>query len=190
MGRLHGIFSMVDAGEETRYRDLDEEELRLAALMGSVVGLLESFRFGHVPDDCGSKLRELADELEARFSRLCETKTSGKPGGQKAYANERPWVEVAHEGWIDIKEAITMGKKLGCDADIPDLCDLTSGRFYKLLRKPCCAIQFMSNHVMSNHVGQPRGRVMRSDWERYLRHQKEQKDMLEDAVEQEVRERS
>lgn len=82
MGRLHGIFSMVDAGEETRYRDLDEEELRLAALMGSVVGLLESFRFGPVPDDCGSKLRELADELEARFGRLCESETPVRDGAR------------------------------------------------------------------------------------------------------------
>jgi len=63
MGHLYWVFTMVD-GEETRYRDLDEEELCLAAGMGSVVTLLESFRFGPVPENSGSKLRELAAELE------------------------------------------------------------------------------------------------------------------------------
>jgi hypothetical protein len=188
VGDLFDIFAMEHVEDQTRYRDLDEKELRVVASLGSIRDLLESFRFGPVPADCGNKLREMADSLEEIVPAVIgpyEGKSAGKPNkaSETAYMNEVPWVDEPPPGWISNAEAMTRAKHWGREHEIPELTRLTPTSLNRLLRKPGCSVRFMSTKI-----GRPRGRIYERDWGRYLGRLQEQEHLVETQVERGVRE--
>jgi len=111
-----------------------------------------------------------------------ESKNSKQQSNE--HSNRIPWVDNPGPEWITNTEAIQFANKKGNDCDVLNLQKLNANRLNKLLRKPNCTIQYMSTMKPK-----PRGCVHKANWVEYIKYEVDQKQIIEDQVEKEIRKR-